>query len=69
MKKNWLQVWKKKSNLPFSKNYKNLLEMNGWDTGVSSFSIQDWKKFINMIIKKFQITNWLWIRSFFTSIL
>ena len=57
MKKNWLQVWKKKSNLPFSKNYKNLLEMNGWDTGVSSFSIQDWKKFINMIIKKFQITK------------
>ena len=57
MKKNWLQVWKKKSNLPFSKNYKTLLEMNGWDTGVSSFSIYEWKKFINLIIKKFKITK------------
>ena len=57
MKKSWSQVWKKKSNLPFSKNYKTLLEMNGWDTGVSSFSIYEWKKFINLIIKKFKITK------------
>lgn len=57
MKKKWLKVWKKKSNSSFSKNYKKLLEMNGWDTGVSSFSINDWKRFINSIIEKFRISH------------
>ena len=55
MKESWSSIWKKKSSLPFSNNYKTLLSMNGWDTGVSSFSINDWKKFINLIIKKFKI--------------
>ena len=57
MTQKWLKVWKQKSNLPFSNKYKVLLEMNGWDTGVSSFSINDWKKFINSIIRKFKINN------------
>tara|TARA_B100000989_G_scaffold298040_1_gene285835 strand:+ start:571 stop:1272 length:702 start_codon:yes stop_codon:yes gene_type:complete len=57
MKKGWLNVWQKKSNLPFSKNYKILFEMNGWDSGVSSFSFNDWKRFINSFIEKFKITE------------
>ena len=55
MKKSWLNIWQKKSNSKNSKNYKILLGMNGWDTGVSTFTINDWKKFINLIIRKFNI--------------
>tara|TARA_Y100000590_G_scaffold386823_1_gene459918 strand:- start:1353 stop:1637 length:285 start_codon:yes stop_codon:yes gene_type:complete len=57
MKKKWSQIWQKKSSIPFSKDYKILLKMNGWDTGVSSFSINNWKRFINLMIKKFKITE------------
>ena len=46
MKKSWLNIWQKKSNSPFSKNYKILLGMNGWDTGVSTFTINDWKNLL-----------------------
>ena len=48
-------IFGKKIKFTIFKNYKILLGMNGWDTGVSTFTINDWKKFINLIIRKFNI--------------
>ena len=74
MKKSYL-IFGKKNQITIFKNYKILLGMNGWDTGVSTFTINDWKKFINLIIRKFNIKKKIMflklvvVQELFTSIL
>jgi len=49
---NWYKIWnKKKLDLLEIKNLEELIKINGFDTGVGGYSVQEWLIMINSFIK------------------